>query len=107
MKEQKIEINYQLLQEEELTFRERELMKAAETITDNAYAPYSHFKVGVALSCSDGTIFTGANMENASYPLSICAEGAALTSYRNSGNNEPIEIVAIKVKSRTGKVRTR
>lgn len=50
------------------------LMEAARQARKNAWCPYSHFAVGAALLTEDGTIFTGCNVENASYPLGNCAE---------------------------------
>ena len=51
-----------------------ELKAAAIAMLDRAYVPYSHFPVGAALECADGTVFTGCNVENAVYPAGICAE---------------------------------
>lgn len=58
--------------------QEAELLTAAKQVRENAYAPYSRFKVGAALLTDDGRIYTGCNVENASYGLSICAERAAV-----------------------------
>ena len=52
---------------------DRELYEAACRARKDAYSPYSHFAVGAAVRAADGRIFTGCNIENASYGLSLCA----------------------------------
>jgi len=63
------------------------LAKEAEKAAENAYAPYSHFRVGAALLCEDGTIITGVNVENRSYGLTICAERNAAASAITQGKS--------------------
>lgn len=58
--------------------RKQTLIKEATDMLDKAYVPYSKFPVGAALSTKDGQVFTGCNIENASYPLTNCAERTAM-----------------------------
>lgn len=57
---------------------DKEILTLAHEMAYKAYAPYSGFPVGAALECSDGTIFTGCNIENASLGATVCAERVAV-----------------------------
>ena len=67
------------------------LLAAARRAAEQAHCPYSKFHVGAAVRCSDGTVVTGCNVENASYGLTICAERVALFSCVVQGL-QPIEL---------------
>ena len=70
-----------------------ELKAAAVVMLDRAYCPYSHFPVGAALECSDGTVFTGCNIENAAYGATICAERTAIAKAVSEGRRDFVRIV--------------
>lgn len=104
MQELTLTFQYQLLSEIELDAGSKELLSTARQACDTAYAPYSLFRVGAALICADGSVYSGANVENASYPLSLCAEAALISAYRNSGTLSPVKMIAISIRSKTGQV---
>ena len=68
-------------------------IKEAFEAKEKAYAPYSGFKVGAALLCKDGKVYLGCNIENASYPVTLCAERVAISSAVADGNREFAAIV--------------
>ena len=69
-----------------------ELLELAEKAAQNAYAPYSGFKVGAAILCRDGSVYTGCNIENASYGASNCAERTAVFKAVSEGKKEFLKI---------------
>lgn len=71
---------------------DQELCQKATDMLERAYCPYSHFAVGAALLCSDGTVFTGCNVENASYGVTICAERTAMTKAVSEGHRDFVRI---------------
>jgi len=64
---------------------DRKLIEMAHEVMVNSYSPYSRFKVGAAVECADGTVFTGCNIENAAFGASICAEAVAVASAVTAG----------------------
>ena len=70
----------------------QELCTAAQAMLARSYAPYSHFPVGAALECSDGSVFTGCNVENAAYSPSICAERTAVAKAVSEGHRDFVRI---------------
>ncbi|QNJ17546.1 cytidine deaminase [Synechococcus sp. A18-40] len=67
------------------------LLAAAREAAEQAHCPYSNFHVGAAVRCSDGTVVTGCNVENASYGLTICAERVSLFNCVAQGL-QPLEL---------------
>lgn len=65
-----------------------DLYREARRAAENSYSPYSKFRVGAALLCSDGTVVTGVNVENRSFGLTICAERSAVTAAVSSGRRQ-------------------
>jgi cytidine deaminase len=87
---------YGLNKEGENTVEEefKKLIKEAEKARKRAYTPYSKFQVGAAVLCADGKIFTGCNIENASFGLTICAERVAISKAISEGSTQ-FEAIAV------------
>ena len=75
-----------------MKYTERELLDMAIKASENAYVPYSNFHVGAALECSDGTVFTGCNVECASYGGTNCAERTAIFKAVSEGRRDFVRI---------------
>ncbi len=71
------------------------LLEAAAKASDQAYAPYSEYQVGAAIQCGDGKIFTGCNVENASYGLTNCAERTAVFKAISEGAHEMVAVAIV------------
>lgn len=71
------------------------LIAAATQAAGRAYVPYSHYPVGAALVAADGTVVTGCNIENASFPASICAERTALVKAVSEGHRQFSRLVVV------------
>ncbi len=75
---------------------DRELLKLAFKAMENSYSPYSHFRVGACVECTDGTLFKGVNIENASFGATNCAERSAVfAAYSNGYRKDTIAKLAI------------
>jgi cytidine deaminase len=72
-----------------------DLIKRGQAAREHAYAPYSHYAVGAAVLTRSGGLYQGANIENAAYPLSICAERVAIFQAVASGDREPVAISVV------------
>ena len=79
----------------ELAADEQELLSLARQATRNAYAPYSGFQVGAAIRLADGTLLSGTNQENASYPAGLCAERVALSAASALYPGVPVTALAV------------
>ena len=71
---------------------DRDLLNMARDAAKQAYVPYSHFPVGAALECADGSVFTGCNVENAALGSTICAERTAIVKAVSEGRRKFVRI---------------
>lgn len=74
---------------------DKELIAAATLVRENAYAPYSEFKVGSAVETDDGEIIVGSNVESASYGLTVCAERVAVWNAISQGKRKIVKIAVV------------
>lgn len=72
-----------------------DMLTAAQKIRDKAYVPYSHFHVGCCIKTPSGNFYTGCNVENVSYGLTICAEASAITAMVSAGETQIQELVVV------------
>lgn len=99
MKENKIQICYNTYQLDELPEVYQNLISQSTAAHQDAYAPYSNFKVGAAILLEDGTVFIGNNQENSAYPSGLCAERVALFACAAQNPNKLIKTIAISAHS--------
>ena len=71
---------------------DRELLNIAQLAAGRAYVPYSKFPVGAALECSDGTVYTGCNVENSAIGCTICAERVAICKAVSEGHSDFVRL---------------
>lgn len=74
---------------------DKELIEAARAVRENAYAPFSEFRVGAALETDDGEIISGCNVESASYGLTVCAERVAIWKAISQGRRKIVKIAVV------------
>jgi cytidine deaminase len=100
MKKRDIHIKYdEYSKAADLNTEDRALVEAARKAANDAYAPYSEFKVGAALLLQDGTTVIGNNQENAAYPSGLCAERVALFAASAQHPGIPVRSIAIAARS--------
>lgn len=88
----------------EMQEKDRLLMDLARKSLDNAYAPYSNFRVGAGILLANGEQIGGSNQENAAYPVCICAERVALSAAASQYPKVPILTIAVTAKSKRIKI---
>ena len=86
----------------ELNEADRGLLAQAQQVTENAYAPYSHFHVGAVAQLKNGALVSGTNQENAAYPVGICAERTLLSAVASLYPGEPVNTLAISYNNTLG-----
>jgi cytidine deaminase len=95
MTQEKILINLTHCSLQDLSEADQELVNRAREATANSYAKYSRFRVGAAVRLRDGSIFIGANQENAAFPSGLCAERTAIFAAQANRPDQPILQLAI------------
>ena len=100
MQEKKFEFSYKVYADvTELPEEEAELLREAREVTEQAYAPYSHFQVGAIAKLTNGEMVAGTNQENASFPVGLCAERVLLATVSSIFPKVPVKTIAISYKN--------
>jgi cytidine deaminase len=94
-----LQVNWQSVSAEMLPQADQVLLAAAAKALDKAYAPYSNFHVGAAVLLDNGEILSGANFENAAYPMCLCAERSTLATVISTYPEAKILQMAIRVRN--------
>jgi cytidine deaminase len=103
MKKKELHFSYEEYDSaDELKKEDAGLLKMARTVTANAYAPYSHFRVGAVAQLENGQTVTGANQENAAFPAGICAERVLMSTAASLYPGVPIHTIAISYQNERG-----
>lgn len=103
--EKQLTINYQLITDlTTLTQEDKSLLAMAESQLQNAYAPYSNFRVAAAILLANGETVCGTNQENAAYPMCVCAEVVALNACASQFSGVALRKIAITVQSPSGEM---
>lgn len=88
---------------DELSEDDAMLLREAHKVTQKAYAPYSHFRVGAIAQLKTGALVKGSNQENASFPIGLCAERVMLASAASLYPDVPIKTVAVSYDNENGR----
>lgn len=104
MKEMILQTRINVCSYDELSGADKAVVDAARAATANSYAVYSNFSVGAAVRLGNGTVVSGSNQENAAYPSGLCAERTTLFWANSQYPKEPVEVLAIAVRSAQGEL---
>jgi cytidine deaminase len=95
-----INVSYDVYQDiNDLEEKDQFLLEKAKEVAENAYAPYSKFKVGASVELDNGIIITGNNQENAAYPSGLCAERTAVFYASSQYPHQKINTIAVTVQN--------
>lgn len=106
MENKTLKIQYNVLKHEELDSTDKQLVDLAISATKCSYCNYSHFSVGAAVLLANGQKIIGANQENAAFPVTICAERAAIFAAQTQYPDQPILSIAIAAATEKGLLKT-
>lgn len=102
MKENTLEIKYQIISINDLTDKDKYLVNSAKQAMVNSYSPYSKFRVGASVLLSNGLIIQGSNQENVAYPSGLCAERVSIFAAQSTYPKEKIMALAIVSENQKG-----